>query len=184
MKIKKLLAIAVVVSALLLLPNTVKAQQIVDGANYFGPSIGFSFLGSTPQFGLNYERGVYFQNIGTVGIGGIFRYWGYSDNFFYGKVSYTNILIGAQGNYHFKIPDSKFDPYVGLVLAYDIGSWSATYNNAYVNYYGGSFSAGGFWAAIQAGARYWVSPTLALTGRLAFGSLSYGGLEVGVDFKF
>ncbi len=179
MKIKKLLAIAVVAGALLLLPNTAKAQ-FVNGGNYLGPSIGFSFLGSTPEFGLNYEYGVELQNVGTVGIGGIFRYWGYSETFFDGKWSYTNILIGAQGNYHFKIPESKFDPYIGIVLAYDVGStsWSGPYN------YGLSASAGGFWAAIQAGARYWITPTIALTARVSEGSISYGGLDVGVDFKF
>ncbi len=180
MKIKKLLATAVFATALLLLPNTANAQ-FVNGGNYLGPSIGFSFLGSTPEFGLNYERGVDLQNIGTVGIGGLFRYWGYSESYFDGKWSYTNILIGVQGNYHFKIPESKFDPYIGIVLAYDVGSTSWSGPN---NFFNGSVSAGGFWAAIQAGGRYWISPTIALAARIGVGSLSYGGLDVGVDFKF
>lgn len=163
--------------------STSKAQ-FVKGGNYFGPSIGLSFLGSTPEFGLNYERGVTLENVGTIGIGGLFRYWGYSQSYGYyfgsGEWKYSNILIGAQGNYHFVIPNSKLDPYVGIVLAYDIAStsWSGPNN------FGTSVSAGGFWAALQAGGRYWLSPTLALTARLGFGSLSYGALDVGVDFKF
>jgi hypothetical protein len=161
-----------------LVPNTANAQFTADHS-YIGPSIGFAFLGSSPQFGLNYEYATNLQNIGTVGIGGLFRYWGYSESYYDGKWSYTNILIGAQGNYHFQIPNSQLDPYVGIVLAYDIGStsWSGP------NYYGISASAGGFWTAIQAGGRYWISPTIALTARLGFGSLSYGALDVGVDFK-
>ncbi len=157
--------------------------QYTPEHHYIGPCIGFAFLGNVPQFGLNYEYSMDLQNFGSVGIGGLFRYWGYSDDFFYGKVSYTNILIGVQGNYHFKIPESKFDPYVGLVLADDIGSTSVTYNDAYLHDYSFSGSAGGFWIAIQGGARYWVSPTLAITGRLGLGSLSYYAFEVGVDFK-
>ena len=158
--------------------------QFVEGGNYFGPSVGLSFLGSAPQLGLNYETGVNLQNVGTIGVGGLFRYWSYSESYNYfnnsGDWKYTNILIGAQGNYHFVIPNSKLDPYVGIVLAYDIAStsWSGPNN------FGNSVSAGGFWAALQAGGRYWLSPTLALTARLGFGSLSYGALEVGVDFKF
>lgn len=156
--------------------------QYTPQHNYLGPSIGFAFLGNVPQFGINYEYSLDLQNFGSVGIGGLFRYWGYSDDFFYGKVSYSNVLIGVQGNYHFKIPESKFDPYVGLVLAEDIGSTSISYNNIYSNY-GYSASAGGFWIALQGGARYWISPQLALTARLGLGSLSYYAFEVGVDFK-
>jgi hypothetical protein len=160
---------------------SVTNAQYVDRGNYIGPCIGFSFLGSVPQFGANYEYGLNVPNFGLLGIGGVFRYWGYSDSYFGGKWSYTNILIGAQGNYHFIIPgNSKLDPYAGLVLAYDGGSvsWSGP------NYNYSSPSYGGFWIALQGGLRYWVSPTIAITGRLAFGSLSYGGLEVGADFKF
>ncbi len=178
---------SVVFSSLLVLVLTFGSAnaQYTPEHSYLGPCIGFSFLGSAPQFGVNYERSMDLQNFGSVGIGGIFRYWGYNEDFGYGKVSYTNILIGAQGNYHFKIPDnSKLDPYAGIVLAYDIGSTSVDYNNSFLSGYSASVSAGGFWAAVQGGVRYWLQPNLALTGRLAFGSLSYGGLEVGVDFKF
>ncbi len=111
----------------LLLPTSAKAQ-FQEGGNYLGPSIGLSFLGSSPEFGLNYERGVNLKDIGTVGFGGIFRYWHYSESFYGGEWGYTNILIGAQGNYHFVLNDSKFDPWLGLILAYVSGSvsWSGS----------------------------------------------------------
>jgi len=162
-----------------LLSTTTDAQYEAEN-NYFGPSIGFAFLGSTPDFGISYERGLNLQNFGLVGIGGIFRYWGYSENFFDGQWKYTNILIGAQGNYHFVLSNSKFDPYVGLVLAYDAGSvsWSGPGGN-YV-----TPSYGGLWLAAQGGARYWISPTIAITGRIGLGTLGYSGLDFGVDFKF
>ncbi len=154
--------------------------QYTAGSNYLGPSVGFAFLGSTPDFGVSYEYGLNIQNFGLVGIGGLFRYWGYSEGYFDGQWKYTNVLIGAQGNYHFVITGSKFDPYVGLVLAYDAGSvsWSGPYGNYATPTYGG------MWLALQGGARYWVSPTIAITGRLGFGTLGYSGLDFGVDFKF
>jgi hypothetical protein len=176
---KKVVLLPFLLTMFFLLPSTARAQFTADH-NYIGPSIGFSFLGSTPEFGLNYEYGMDLQGVGTAGIGGLFRYWGYSESYFDGKWSYTNILIGAQGNYHFKLPNDKLDPYVGIVLAYDVGSTSWSGPN---NFYNGSVSAGGFWAAIQVGGRYWITPTLALTARLGFGSLSYGALDLGVDFK-
>ena len=66
--------------------------QYEVGKHYAGPSIGLSFLGSTAQFGLNYEYAFTIQNFGTVGAGGIFRYWSYKESFFGGSWSYTNIL--------------------------------------------------------------------------------------------
>ena len=162
----------------LLLPTSAKAQ-FQEGGNYLGPSIGLSFLGSSPEFGLNYERGVNLKDIGTVGFGGIFRYWHYSESFYGGEWGYTNILIGAQGNYHFVLNDSKFDPWLGLILAYVSGSvsWSGS------GIQGSSPSSGGFWSALQGGTRYWISPTLALTARIGLGTLSYTALDIGVDFK-
>ena len=71
--------------------------------SYLGPSIGLSFLGSTFQIGANYEYSMELENFGNVGIGGVFRYWSYSENYFAGDWSYTDILVGVQGNYHFKV---------------------------------------------------------------------------------
>jgi len=173
---KKLLGI--VVLALFIYGNS--SAQFTPEHHYLGPSIGLSFLGSVPQFGVNYEYGMDLQNFGRVGIGGIFRYWSYNEDFFDGHWSYTDILIGLQGNYHFKLETDKFDPWLGLTLAYDAGSvsWDGP---------GGNFTSptvGGFFIGANAGARYWVSPTIAISARLGFGSLSYGGLDLGVDFKF
>jgi hypothetical protein len=177
---RKLLISIISFIALLFLIQNVANAQFETGRSYLGPTIGFSFLGSTPDFGVNYEYGVDFQNFGKVGIGGLFRYWGYSESYYDGKWSYTNILIGAQGNYHFVTNGSKFDPYIGLVLAYDAGSvsWSGSFGNY------SSPAYGGLWLAAQGGARYWFSPSIAISGRIGFGTLGYSGLDVGVDFKF
>ncbi len=81
--------------------------QFTPNKHYLGPSIGLSFLGSAPQFGANYEYGMDLKDFGRVGIGGIIRYWSYSEDFYDGGWKYTDILIGAQGNYHFKLTETK-----------------------------------------------------------------------------
>ena len=169
-----------VILVLLLAYSNTNAQYTAN-YNYLGPSIGFSFLGSTPQFGANYEHSMDIQNFGTVGIGGIFRYWHYSDSYLQGSWKYTNILIGAQGNYHFKLENDKLDPWAGVTLAYNGGSVSWDGPSGY-NY--ASPTYGGLFLGLAGGMRYWVSPTLAVSARLGYGSLSYGGLDLGVDFKF
>ena len=153
--------------------------QFTPERHYLGPSVGLSFLGSAPQLGVNYEYSMVVQDFGTIGIGGIFRYWGYSEDYHHGKWSYSNVMIGAQGNYHFKLNTDKFDPWAGLVLAYHGGSVS--WDGPHAGY--ASPSHGGFFLGLQGGVRYWFTPTLAGTARLGFGTLSYGSLEVGVDFK-
>ncbi|MDY0083085.1 MAG: hypothetical protein RBR74_07885 [Ignavibacteriaceae bacterium] len=155
--------------------------QFSPNKHHLGPSVGFSFLGSTPQFGLNYEYGMDVKDFGLIGIGGIARYWSYSEGAGSWGWKYTDILIGVQANYHFKISDGKFDPWLGVTLAYDAGSvsWDGPSGQSFATpTYGGMFFGG------NAGARYWFSPAIAVAARLGFGSLGYGGLDLGVDFKF
>ena len=173
---KKTAIILFAVSLLLLIAPVKSQAQFEIGKSYLGPSIGFAFGASTISLGANYEYGILWEEVGNIGVGGIVRYWSYSSGYW----SYTDILIGAQANYHFKLKNKKFDPWAGLVLAFDIGSsnWSGPYDDYWTD-----TSNSGLWFAINGGARYWISPTIALNGRLAFGTLSYGSIEVGVDFK-
>jgi hypothetical protein len=179
---RSLLLTAVVL--FLTIPFVAFSQQYFEaGKSYVGPSIGLSFLGSTPEFGANYEYGMKME-FGTIGIGGLFRYWGYSEDWGYGTFKYTNILIGAQGNYHLKMdPGSKLDPYVGIILGYDASSakWSG---NSFYYGFEPSASSGGLVLNAHGGCRYWISPTMAVVGSIGYGSLSYGALDIGVDFKF
>ena len=173
---KSLLVVAVM---LFILVPFVAQSQLEVGKSVAGPTIGLSFLGSAFQFGANYEY-ITKMDFGTVGIGGVFRYWSYSEGYFFGEWKYSNILIGAQGNYHFKIEANKWDPWVGLVLAYD-GS-SVSWSGPAANY--SSPTSGGLFLGAQGGARYWFSPTMAVRATIGVGSLSYGGLDLGLDFKF
>ncbi|HOI30423.1 MAG TPA: hypothetical protein PLZ15_11765 [Melioribacteraceae bacterium] len=159
--------------------------QFEASKSYAGPSLGLSFLGSTFQLGLNYEYGMPLSAIGMsgpgkIGVGGLFRYWSYSEGFGTGEWSYTNILVGAQGNYHFALDNRMWDPYLGLVLAYNIASvkWEGVKGFGWADR-----SAGGFWLGLHGGVRYFFTPKTALNLRFGFGTLDYGALEIGVDFQ-
>jgi hypothetical protein len=155
--------------------------QFQADRHYAGPMIGLSFLGSTFQIGGGYEYGIEIENFGLVGVGGIIRYWSYSENYIVGEWNYSDFLIGVQGNYHFRMDESKFDPWAGLVLAYDAGSveYNGPSGTGYI-----SPSYGGLWLGLHGGLRYWIQPNLALSSRIGFGTLGYGALDIGVDFKF
>lgn len=57
------------VSSVLVLKGPAYAQFQAE-MNYLGPSIGLSFLGTAPQFGVNYERRIQ-VDFGKIGIGGV-----------------------------------------------------------------------------------------------------------------
>lgn len=158
---------------------SISFAQFEAGKSYAGPAVGLSFLGSTLSFGASYEYGMSVKEIGfdapgVLGIGGIVRYWSYDVGYW----SYSDLLIAAQGNYHFVLDNKKIDPYLGLVLGYDIGTFDVGDN------FFGDTSYGGFVFGAQFGARYWISPTMAVNARLGTGSNSGSTLDVGVDFKF
>lgn len=166
---------ALFVITLFVLPIKSNAQYEVN-KHYVGPSLGFYFHGSSVILGGNYEYAMELKDIGKIGIGGIMRYYSYDAGWW----SYSDILLGAQGNYHFTLDNKKFDPWVGLLLAFDIGSVDYSGPN---NQFYSEPSYGGFWVGLHAGMRYWLSPDIALTGRFGFGSYSYSSFDVGVDFK-
>lgn len=165
------------VTILLLVGAGSSNAQFAPARHYLGPSIGISFLGPAPQFGINYEYSMDIENFGRIGTGGIFRYLGYSD----GNWNYSDVLIGAQGNYHIKVDNDLFDPWIGLTLAYDARSksWDGPPDVPQPEP-----TKGGLYIGINAGGRYWVSSKVGISARMGFGTLNYGALEFGVDFKF
>jgi hypothetical protein len=169
---------------LLLLSATLSAAfaQFEVNKHYAGPMVGLSFLGSTLQIGGGHEYGIEIQNFGSIGVGGLVRYWSYSENFGLGQLKYKGLLMGVQGNYHFDMDDRRFDPWGGLVLAFDAGSveYSGPAGFPHITpSYGGRI-----WLGLHGGLRYWVQPNLAFSGRIGFGTMGYGALDFGVDFKF
>ncbi|MBK7105752.1 MAG: autotransporter domain-containing protein [Ignavibacteriae bacterium] len=161
--------------------------QFQSNLHTSGPSLGFSFLGSTVQLGINHEYGIDLDNtenskIGKLGIGGIFRSWSYSEIFPEVEWNYTNILFGFQTNYHFKLKNERFDPWAGLIIAYDFNDVNKQIlvENANVS----EVDKGGLWFGAQAGMRYWLNTKMAFNIRIGFGTLSYSALDLGIDYSF
>jgi len=162
------------------------SAQLNEGDNLLGVSLGFWAKRNVPTFGISYENQIVQAGIGTIGIGGIFRFYTYSDNYPNGDSwKYTFTSLGFQSNYNFnQISDGKFVPFAGLVLGYNNVSSTYTdvtkhgvyqYNSAYSN---------GVWIWGQVGMRYFFSPSVAGSVRLGGGNYDFNTLELGVDFKF
>ncbi len=166
-----------------LIPLQISAQ-FKNGGHYIGGSIGFWVKGSTPILGVNYEYGLPQDNIGLFGIGGIFRYWRYTEDSKDFKQEITNYVAAGQINYNFnRIANGKFSPYIGLVIGFNNATtkYTAFDKNSVIGkpteYKNGLILWG------QGGFRFFFTPKLAGTVRLGLGNLDFSTIELGVDYK-
>jgi hypothetical protein len=169
---------------LFLVPVSSNAQ-LKDGDNLLGVSLGFWPRGSSPTLGVNFESQLTQAGIGTVSLGGVFRYYWWSVTYSNGDSRrYSFMTLGVQSNYNFnQIGDGKFVPFVGLVAGYI--NVSQTYTDVTkkgVHISDISYTSGA-WLWAQAGLRYFFSPKVAGAVRLGFGNLDFNALELGIDFK-
>jgi hypothetical protein len=167
-----------VVVSIFLFPASSSAQ-FGETSTFLGPHIGLAAFESSPTFGANFETAI--NKPGELG-DGILAISGRADytSFDWGTGSYykwTLISIGAYCNYHFKVGEGKFDPFVGLGLGYHI------WDHSYTGPEGGDLFTGTWSSGISidatAGARYFFSKSMALRALLGFG-VTY--LVVGLDF--
>jgi hypothetical protein len=175
----KKLAISVLIIFLITLKTF---SQLAESQHYAGACIGFYVKGSSPTLGLNYDYQLSQAGIGIFSIGGIFRYWRFSDD---NGWEYTNVDFGFQANYNFnKIGNGTFVPYVGLVLGYDnIGTKYKRFDTSSIIRHNASYNSTiQLWA--QAGFRYFFTPKIAGTFRMGLGNLDFTEIELGVDYRF
>lgn len=109
---------------------------------------------------------------GKVGIGGLLGYAGSEIDAGFFKATYSYILLGARGNYHFMNTDN-IDLYGGLTLGYNVASVKvepSTFKAA---------SAGGVLWGLSAGGRYYFNEKIAANAELGYGiSILTVGLSV------
>lgn len=175
------------VSVIVLLVLTSSSfSQLKEKDNLLGGSIGFWAKGSVPMFGVNFESSIVQAGSGTIGIGGIFRYYAYTNTYGNGDTRrYSFTSFGFQANYNFnQIGDGKFVPYVGLVLGYNNvnSTYTDIHKNGTITYTEVAYTSGA-WIWGQLGMRYFFSPKVAGTVRVGFGNNDFNTLELGVDFK-
>lgn len=148
------------------------------GNTGLGPVIGFGGIGDASlAFGGRLEYAL--KELpdlggGILGIGLDANYYSYSRQYagFGGDVSWSYMPIGASANYHFKLDDRAWDPFLGLGLGYDIASVSgggATYTASSALYFIG-----------RAGVRYFFADRAAFQLDAGAGAAT---LSFGVIFK-
>jgi hypothetical protein len=175
--------IAVVFTLVIL--SQLSFSQLKEKDNLLGGSLGFWPHARVPMLGVNFESQLTQAGVGTIGLGGLFRYYTYSVAYSNGdsrRYSFTS--IGLQTNYNFnQIGDGKFVPLIGLVVGYNYVNdtyTDVTKNAVYINDV--PYSSGA-WLWAQLGMRYFFSPTVAGAVRLGVGNDNFNTLELGVDFK-
>lgn len=137
---KKSLLVAALSIVMIGAANRASAQAFDEGTKHLNVGIGlgstyygYTYLSgsdysSIPTIFLSYDQGTGIElGTGIIGLGGFvgfssakanYAYPGYEWNY-----SWTNIVVGARGNYHFPIDNEKFDAYAGVSL----GLWMQTY---------------------------------------------------------
>lgn len=154
-----------------------QAQVFEQGSVNINAGVG---LGSTfssglnttlPPLGLSVDYGI----AEKISLGAYGGFSSASADFYGGKYNYTYIILGARGAYHFTGLSDNFDPYIGLLLGYNVASvsYSGSYNAP-------SISAGGVLYAGYLGARYHFTENVGAFAELGYG-IAY--LQLGLTFK-
>jgi hypothetical protein len=141
-----------------------------------GAVIGIGGIGSaSASFGGRFEK--IFKELpdlggGLLGIGVSADYYSYS----YFGYSVSWIPIGATANYHFKLDNKKFDPFLGAGLGFQLVSCSGsgTLGNLGCGYSSGVYFIG------RAGARYFLTDKLAAYADVGAGAAT---VNLGITFK-
>jgi len=140
---------------------------------------GSYYKSGIPPISASFEVGVAdgILDKGTIGVGGYLGYSSHKWDYLGWGWKYTNIIIGARGNFHYPLVD-RLDTYTGLLLGYNIAT-SKEFGNS-VPGYDYSASSGGVAYAWFVGARYYFTDKFAVMAELGYG-ITY--LNLGIALK-
>lgn len=151
------------------------------GYTDLGVVIGLGGLdGANVAFGGRFER--IFKALpdmadGLLGLQVGVDWWSWDYNYFQGnrtRVSY--VPIGVTANYHFKMENRQFDPFLGVGLGYEIVNASCVFQGTD---YCESYSSEIF-VIVKGGIRYFLNPSTALYADVGVGAAT---LNVGATFR-
>ena len=169
-KKSKTILISSLFSFLFLVSFTMQAQVFEQGTKFINAGIGFGnrYTLTNSNAGLplsaSYEVGV----TDKIGVGGFFGYSSSSDPNF--NLSYSLIMFGARGAYHFEVSNDKLDLYGGLILGYYSWSGDTTISG----------TSSGLTLGLFGGAHYMFSEKFGGYAELGY-TIAY--LNLGVTFK-
>jgi len=144
-------------------------------------AIGTYYKTTVPPISISYEKAIVDEIIdkGVIGVGGYLGYTSYKYHYVYSTYDYgwkyTNIVLGARGNFHYPLVDN-LDTYLGVLLGYNIrisrefGTFADDISPDH-----GSLAFAGY-----VGARYYFSEKFAAFTELGYG-ISY--LTLGISLK-
>ncbi len=143
---------------------------------------GSYYKSSIPPVSISIEKGIV-DNVlekGVIGIGGYLGYSAYKWEYTYAADSYgwkySNIIIGARGNFHYPFLD-KLDTYAGVLIGYNIVSTKEF--GVDLGGYNYSASSGGIIWSGYVGGRYYFSDKFAAMLELGAG-ITYLNLGIAI----
>jgi hypothetical protein len=160
------------------------AQAFENGDNVLsvGLGVGSGYHGinysSSPAISIQYEHGNWdVGGPGVISLGGFLGYKGFRHEEFGYVEKWNYTVIGLRSAYHYNGIDAKeLDVYGGLMLSYDILSYS---NNFPASYNYGGYTSG-LGISVYIGGRYYFTDNVGAFLELGYG-ISYATL--GVAFK-
>ena len=155
-------------------------DKVVNLGIGFGSTlyVGSFYSSTVPPVSISFEKGFKdgILEKGTIGIGGYLGYSSYKWESFGWGWKYTNIILGARGNFHYPLVD-KLDTYAGLLLGYRISTSKEFGTTAGIE----PSSGGGVVFNPYIGGRYYFTDKFAGMAELGYG-ISY--LNIGIALKF
>lgn len=163
-------------------PTFEKGDKVLNLGIGLGSTLysGSYYKSQIPPISASLEFGIV-DNVlekGVIGVGPYLGYSSYKYEYSSWGWKYTNLIIGARGNFHYPLLD-KLDTYTGLLLGYNIAS-SKEFGNITPGW-DYSYSAGGVAWSWFVGGRYYFSESFAVMAELGYG-IAY--LNLGVALKF
>ncbi len=144
-----------------------------------GIGLGSTLVGNLdlPPISASYEVGSNLFNLPNVSLGGYVGFAQSSESYFSWKWSYTHIIVGARGSYHF-YGNNLWDCYGGLMIGYNIVSSSI--DGPDDDIFGYSAAGSSLTGSLHLGARYYISKYFGLYAELGYG-VAY--LNIGATFS-
>jgi OmpW family. len=145
------------------------------GYTDIGPALGIGGVGdASASFGGRFEHAIKAlpdMGNGILGIEASFDYYSWSNSFY----SWSYIPIGVTANYHFRVTNPKWDPFLGAGLGYQV--ISCDYKGSGVN---DLCSNSGIYFIGRAGTRYFLKPNMAAYADVGAGAATF---NLGLMFK-
>jgi len=161
-------------------PTFNKGDKVLNLGIGLGSTLysGLYYKSQVPPVSASLEIGIVDEILekGVIGVGPYFGYSSYKYSYLTSGYKYSNLILGARGNFHYPLLD-KLDTYTGLLLGFNIVSskWTGDGTDPL------NATSGGVAWAWFVGGRYYFSESFAAMLELGYG-IAY--LNLGVALKF